>query len=91
MPVLMNNPIAVPDLSLLNDQGPASPTMTGEGYVWKFAVELERVFENAGPSGTVGATGFLVDELRGIILANATVIETIGLSKNIEFTRQELL
>lgn len=91
MPVIMNNPVAVADVGSATDQAPAAPTLSGEGFVWKYAVELENVFENTGPNGTIGPVGFLVDELSGIVLPNGTVLQTSGGGKNIEFTRQELL
>lgn len=86
MPVLMNDPVPVADLSLAN-----APTLTGEGFVWKFSVERTEVFNNSGPSGTLGPIGFLVDELNGIVLPNATVLSTAGAGVNIEFSLAALL
>ena len=91
MPVIMNNPVAVADVGAITDHGAAAPSLSGEGFIWKYAVELENVFENYGPLGTIGPVGFLIDELNGIVLPNGTVLITSGASKNIEFTRQELL
>lgn len=91
MPVLMNNPVAVADMSVQTNEAPAAPSLVGEGYVWKFAVELERVFENNGPVGTIGPVGFLIDELDGVVLANGARVTTTGPQKNIEFTQKELL
>ena len=86
MPVLMNNP--VPYASL---EAAGAPTLTGEGFVWKFAVEREGVFENSGPNGTIGPVGLLVDEINGIILPSGVLIKTKNPSKNMEFSRSELL
>lgn len=86
MPVLMNEPIAY---QFLENVG--APSLSGEGFVWKFAVERESVFENTGPAGSIGPVGLLIDEMQGIILPNGTVLKTKGVGKNIEFTRSELL
>jgi hypothetical protein len=91
MPVIMTNPIAVADLSVRSNEDVAAPTLSGEGFVWKFAVELENVFENNGPNGSIGPVGFLIDELHGVILPSGAILSTNGQTKNIEFTRKELL
>lgn len=71
MPVILTNPTPV---SSLEEAG--APTMSGEGFVWKFASELEFVYENFGPRGTVGPVGHLIDELHGIVLPSGAVIRT---------------
>lgn len=91
MPVLMNNPVPVLDLAVQTEHAPASPTLSGEGFVWKFAVELENVFQNTGPGGTIGPFGFLIDELDGVVLPNGVTLKTKGVQKNIEFAVKELL
>lgn len=91
MPILMNNPVAVADLSVQTNEAPAAPTLSGEGFVWKFAVELEYVFNNTGPGGTIGPVGFLIDELNGVKLPSGTLLATKGIQKNIEFSIKELL
>lgn len=86
MPVLMNNPVPYASLETMG-----APTLTGEGFVWKFAVEREGIFENSGPNGTIGPIGFLIDELNGIILPSGVQIKTKAPGKNMEFSRSELL
>jgi hypothetical protein len=84
MPVVMNAPVAVSNVA---NEGAAE--MSGEGYVWKFAVERSDYFTNDGPNGTLGPVGFLVDEIDGIVLPNATVLSTSGADQNIEFQVSE--
>lgn len=85
MPVIMGDPKPVQNLELSG-----STQLTGEGYIWKFAVEREDYFQNNGPIGTISPVGFLIDELNGIVLSNGTVLTTGGIEINIEFSRQEL-
>lgn len=85
MPVIMNDPCAVLDLAAVD-----APSLFGEGYMWKFAVERADYFQNTGPGGTISEVGFLVDELNGIVLPNGVVLETTGVTKNIEFVREDL-
>jgi len=78
MPVLMNVPIEIDGITdNLEDFG--AQTLTGSGWIFKFA------FERAG-AHTVAS---LNEELHGIVL-NGGVIRTSG-SVNTEFTRQDLL
>lgn len=86
MPVIMNNPEAVISLSAAG-----APTLTGEGYVWKFACEFAEAFTNYKNYGTPGPTGLLIDELDGIILPTGAVIKTYGTGLNIEFKRMSVL
>lgn len=91
VPVIMNDPIAVADLSV-----EGAPTLTGEGFVYKFSVERLSVFENFGPNGTVGPVGLLVDELDGVVLDSGVRVTTVdgspsGFAKNIEFARVDEL
>lgn len=82
MPVIMNDPLATDDLDLMG-----APTLTGEGFVWKFAVELPGVFENTGPSGTISNVGLLIDEMHGIYLPNGIQIRTKVSGINVEFVK----
>jgi len=84
MPVVMNDPVPVADVA-----AEGATQIAGEGYKWKFAVERGDIFNNDGPNGTIGPTGFLIDELDGIVLANATVLKTKGAGQNIEFKLSE--
>lgn len=85
MPVIMNNPIPTENLA---DAG--APSITGEGFVWKFSVEHSNVFKNLGPIGTVSDVGFLVDELHNIVMPNGVVIDTKN-TKNVEFVFMETI
>ena len=78
-PVVMNNPVELNGVgqNLLENYG--APSITGSGYIFKFAFEREGVH-------TVDT---LKDELNGIVL-NAGTIDTKS-SINMEFTKQDLL
>jgi len=77
-PQLMNTPITVDGVSAeLDDYG--APTLTGAGWVFKFA------FEHQG-SHTIDT---LKDELNGIVL-NGGTIDTKS-SVNTEFSKQDVL
>ncbi len=78
-PVVMNNPVELNGVgqNLLENYG--APSITGSGYIFKFAFEREGVH-------TVDT---LIDELNGIVL-NAGTIDTKS-SINMEFTKQDLL
>lgn len=87
MPTVMNDPKAVLLLELED-----APTLTGDGFIWRFAADMDDVFENFAPSGTSGPVGLLVDELDGIILDSGVRLTTVdgspsGFPKNIEFLR----
>lgn len=87
MPVIMNNPLAVLDV------GTEAPTLTGEGFIWKFSVELEDVFLDFSNSNPVG---LLVKEIDGVIIDSGVRLTTVdgstsGIPKNIEFTRTDKL
>lgn len=85
MPVIMSDPCPVQSLELED-----AKEITGEGYIWKFAVERSDYFKNTGPYGTISDVGFLIDELHGIILPNGIKLETTGPTQNIEFRREAL-
>ena len=77
--IISNDPVNVSDL---NANG--APTMTGAGYVFKFAVEHPDVFaDNGDPLGK------LTNSMNGVIL-NGGTIATTG-SVNLEFTQSETL
>lgn len=81
MPIILNNPVAVAELA--NED---APTLTGEGFVWRFAVEFRDAFQT-----TTSGVGLLVEELNGIVLPNGTVLDTAGVGQNIEFERTDQL
>jgi hypothetical protein len=90
MPVILANPTPVMEL---NDY---TIELSGEGFVWKFAVERGVQFYNFTPYGTPGPVGLLVDDLDGVILPSGVRITTVngsptGIAKNIAFTRMETI
>lgn len=81
LPVILNGPLAVEAL-----EANGAPTLTGEGFVWRFASEQRDAFaikENP--------VGLLVEEMHGIVLPNGTILQTAGMDKNIEFQRSDTL
>ena len=74
-PVIMNNPISV-DLTGL------APTLTGAGFIFKFAVEHGRIFERNGDP--VAILGELFD---GVTIDSVE----LDVGTNIEFAMSELL
>ena len=78
-PIIMNNPVPLNGVgqNLLENYG--APTITGAGWIFKFAFEREGVH-------TIDT---LTDELDGIVL-NSGTIDTKS-SVNMEFTKQDLL
>tara|TARA_A100000164_G_C21682165_1_gene664865 strand:- start:372 stop:776 length:405 start_codon:yes stop_codon:yes gene_type:complete len=79
MPTVMNNPVALNGggSNLLQNYG--APTLTGAGYIFKFATEIPGAH----------SVDSLKDELHGIVL-NGGVIDTKN-TVNTEFTKQDLL
>lgn len=79
MPIVMNNPVELDGTgnNVLENYG--APSMTGAGYIFKFATER--------PGAHTVET--LVNEFDDIVLNSGTV-DTKS-SKNMEFTRQDLL
>jgi hypothetical protein len=70
--------------------------LSGEGFIWKFAVERGVQFYNFTPYGSPGPVGLLVDDLDGVILPSGIRITTVtgsptGWAKNIAFSRAESL
>lgn len=78
-PVVMNNPVALNGVGSNVLENFGAPSMTGAGWIFKFAFEREDVH-------TIDT---LKDELDGIVL-NVGTIDTKN-SINMEFTKQELL
>jgi hypothetical protein len=79
MPVVMNEPVELSGSGSFVLENYGAPTLTGAGFIFKFAFERESVH----PSDT------LKDELDGIVLNGGTV-DTKN-SINMEFTKQDLL
>jgi len=79
MPIVMNNPVELDGTgnNLLENYG--APSMTGAGWIFKFATER--------PGAHTVET--LVNEFDNIVLNGGTV-DTKN-SKNMEFTKQDLL
>ena len=81
LPIILNGPLAVEAL-----ENADAPTLTGEGFVWRFASEQRDAFATK-----TDPVGLLVNEMHGIVLPNGTVLQTTGLDKNIEFERSDTL
>lgn len=89
MPVIMTDPYPV--LALQNE---GAPSLTGEGFIWKFAVERNDVFSKYTNFVTVNPVGLLIDEIDGVILDSNVRLTTVdgsmsGIDKNIEFVRKD--
>ena len=78
-PVVMNNPVALNGVGANVLENYGAPTMTGAGWIFKFAFEREGAH----------TLDTLKDELDGIVL-NGGTIDTKS-SVNMEFTKQDLL
>jgi hypothetical protein len=90
MPVVLSDPIAVLQLADYTTE------ISGEGFVWKFAVERGVQFFNFTPYGTPGPVGLLVDDLDGVIIPSGVRITTVsgspsGWGKNVAFSRMDIL
>lgn len=90
MPVVLSDPAAVLELADYTLE------LSGEGFVWKFAVERGVQFFNFTPFGTPGPVGLLIDDLDGVIIPSGVRITTVtgspsGWAKNIAFTRMETI
>jgi hypothetical protein len=79
MPVIMNTPVEITGISGAVMENYGAPTLSGAGWIFKFAFEREGVH-------TIQT---LIDELHGIVLNDGT-IDTKD-SVNMEFTKQDLL
>jgi len=90
MPVILSDPFPVLELADYTVE------LSGEGFIWKFAVERGVQFYNFTPFGSPGPVGLLVDDLNGVIIPSTVRITTVsgspsGWAKNIAFDRQESL
>jgi hypothetical protein len=90
MPVLLSDPIPIIELA------DHTPELSGEGFIWKFAVERGVQFFNFTPYGTPGPVGLLVDDIDGIIIPSGVRITTVsgspsGWAKNVVFTRMDFI
>ena len=86
MPVVLGDPVAVLELADYTLE------LSGEGFVWKFAVERGVQFFNFTPFGTPGPVGLLIDDLDGVILPSGVRITTVtgspsGWAQNVAFER----
>ena len=86
MPAILANPVPVQELSLYSNE------LSGEGFMWKFAVERGVQFYNFTPFGTPGPVGLLIDDLDGVILPSGVRITTVtgspsGWAQNVSFAR----
>lgn len=79
MPIIMNNPVALNGVGSNVLENFGAPSITGAGWIFKFAFEREGVH----------SIQTLTDELDGIVL-NGGTIDTKN-SINMEFTKQDLL
>jgi hypothetical protein len=75
----MNNPVALNGVGANTLENYGAPTLTGAGWIFKFAFEREGVH----------TVELLKDELDGIVL-NGGTIDTKN-TVNMEFTKQDLL
>ena len=78
-PVVMNNPVALDGTGAQLIENYGAPSITGAGWIFKFAFEREGVH----------TLDTLKDELDGIVL-NGGTIDTKS-SVNMEFSKQDLL
>lgn len=78
-PIIMNNPVELDGTGSLVLENYGAPSITGAGWIFKFAFEREGVH----------SIQTLIDELDGIVLNSGTV-DTKN-SVNMEFTKQDLL
>jgi len=79
MPIMMNEPVYVNGTGSLVLENYGAATLTGAGWIYKFA------FERA----SVHSIQTLTDELHGIVL-NGGIIDTKN-TVNMEFAKQDLL
>ena len=77
VPSIMNDPEPV---SSLADAG--APTLTGEGFVWKFASDRENIFKDYANDDPVG---LLVEDLNGLVIDSGVQINTTTSGTNMEF------
>ncbi len=88
MPTILSDPQAVMQLADYTLE------LSGEGFIWKFAVERGVQFYNFTPYGEPGPVGLLVDDLDGVILPSGVRVTTVtgsptGWGKNIAFSKMD--
>jgi hypothetical protein len=90
MPVVLSDPLAVQQLADYTTE------LSGEGFIWKFAVERGVQFYNFTPYGTPGPVGLLIDDLDGVILPSGVRVTTVpgspsGWAQNVAFYRMDTI
>ncbi len=88
MPVILADPTPVLQLADFTTE------LSGEGFIWKFAVERGVQFFNFTPYGTPGPVGLLIDDLDGVIIPSGVRITTVagspsGWAQNVAFSRMD--
>lgn len=78
-PIIMNNPVYISGEGDIQIENYGAPSLTGEGWIFKFAFEREGVH----------SLDTLKNEMHGIVLNGGTV-DTLN-TVNTEFTKQDLL
>lgn len=90
MPVILTDPFPVAQLADYTTE------LSGEGFIWKFAVERGYTFYNFTPYGSPGPVGLLTDDIDGIILPSGVRLTTVsgspsGWAKNITFEKMDTI
>lgn len=90
MPVIISNPAPVMQLS------DHVSGLSGQGFIWKFAVERGAQFYNYSKYGTPGPVGLLVDDIDGLFLPSGVRVTPVnnsqsGWAQNIVFHKLEAL
>ena len=90
MPVILADPYPVLELANYTNE------LSGEGFIWKFAVERGVQFYNFTPYGTPGPVGLLIDDIDGVIIPSGVRLTTVtgspsGWAQNVAFYKQETL
>ena len=78
VPVIMNDPEAVADLATVG-----APSLTGQGFIWKFASDRADIFYDYSNDNPVG---LLVSDMHGLVIDSGVQIITAGNGLNTEFT-----
>lgn len=90
MPVILTDPYPVVELAEYTNE------LSGEGFIWKFAVERGVQFYNFTPYGTPGPVGLLIDDIDGVIIPSGVRVTTVngsptGWAQNVSFVRQDTI
>lgn len=88
LPIISGEVVPVGDLTIVG-----APRLTGEGFMWKFAVEQNSAFTDFDEMNPVG---LLIKELDGVIISSGVRITTVSNSQsgtplNMEFLRTDNL